>query len=218
MHVLVGVSMLSLLSAGPVGSVATGPINPDPSDAVHEWPAIKQGVWSIEGTLAGKGRKKKKWKSTTKRCDDATSLFQGYWGRGKADKDSCLFQSTKLSASRFQIFGECLGEQNEVVKSQSVVTTKGKNAFQMEVKFQEGKLSAKAKETAHWVAACSDAETAAAKTDADPAAASAKTQPSAMPADQEETAAKGTTDKGTTDKGTDQKTPAAAPAQATDNP
>jgi hypothetical protein len=199
MHILVGVSLLSLLSAGPVGSVATGPINPDESDAVHEWPAVKQGVWSIEGTLVSKGKRKKKWKATTKRCDDATTLFQGYWGRGKADKDSCLFQSTKLSSSKFQVIGECLVEQNQVVKSETTVTTKGKNAFQMEVKFQEGKVAAKAKETAHWVSACSDAETTAAKAAAAEATANAKTQPPAA-------------DKTTADN----KTPApAAPAEAT---
>jgi hypothetical protein len=130
---------------------------PDESDAVHEWPAVKQGVWSIEGTLMSK-RKKHKWKATIRRCDDAATLFQGYWGRGKADKDSCLFQSTKVSSSKFEIIGECLVEQYDVVKSESVVTTNGQDNFEMEVKFHQGKVDAKAKEIGHWVSACTEAE------------------------------------------------------------
>ena len=158
MHILVGLSLLSALTAGPVGTVPTGPINPDESDAIHEWPAVKQGVWSIEGTLVSKGKKTRKWKSTTKRCEDPTTLFQGYWGRGKAEKNDCLFQSTKVSSSKFEIVGECLVEQNEVVKSESIVTTRGQDAFEMQVKFQDGKTDAKATETAHWVSACSEAD------------------------------------------------------------
>jgi len=134
---------------------------PAESDAIHDWPSIKQGVWSIEGTLLGK--KKKKWKATTRRCEDATTLFQGYWGRGKAnEKNDCLFQSTKLAGSKYSIVGECLVEQNDVDKSESTVTKKGDGAFEMEVKFQTGKLSAKAKEVGHWVSACTEAEKAAA--------------------------------------------------------
>ena len=54
MHTLIGVSLVSLLlSAGP-GVPPTGPITPDETDQVHEWPAVKQGVWSIEGTLKPK--------------------------------------------------------------------------------------------------------------------------------------------------------------------
>ena len=103
MHTLIGVSLVSvLLSAGP-GVPPTGPITPDETDQVHEWPAVKQGVWSIEGMLKPKKGKPKKWKVTAKRCDDAAQLFQGYWGRGKADKDSCLFQSTKVSNSKYEI-------------------------------------------------------------------------------------------------------------------
>ena len=84
MHTLIGVSLVSvLLSAGP-GVPPTGPITPDETDQVHEWPAVKQGVWSIEGMLKPKKGKPKKWKATAKRCDDAAQLFQGYWGRGKA--------------------------------------------------------------------------------------------------------------------------------------
>ena len=166
MYTLIGVSLVSLLTAGN----PTGPIMPADSDAIHDWPAIKQGVWSIEGTLKGKG-KKKKWKSTTRRCDDASTLFQGYWGRGKADKNDCLFQSTKISGSKFEIVGECLVEQNDVVKSESTVTMKGDAFFEMEVHFQQGKVSAKAKETGHWLSACTDAE----KTAVAPPAASATT-------------------------------------------
>jgi hypothetical protein len=157
MYTLIGVSLVSLLAAGN----PTGPIMPADSDAIHDWPAVKQGVWSIEGTLVQKG-KKKKWKATTRRCDDASTLFQGYWGRGKAEKNDCLFQSTKLAGSKFEIIGECLVEQNDVVKSESTVTMKGDSAFQMEVHFQQGKVSAKAKETGRWVSACTDAEKAAA--------------------------------------------------------
>jgi len=149
--------LVSLLVAGS----PTGPIMPAESDAIHDWPAIKQGVWAIEGTLLG--RKRKKWKATTRRCDDATTLFQGYWGRGKAnEKNDCLFQSTKISGAKYEIVGECLVDQNDVVKSESKVTMRGDGAFQMEVKFQTGKIKAKAKETGHWIAACTDAEKAAA--------------------------------------------------------
>lgn len=157
MYTLIGVSLVSLLTAG----TPTGPIMPADSDAIHDWPAVKQGVWSIEGTLKGKG-KKKKWKATTRRCDDASTLFQGYWGRGKADKNDCLFQSTKLSGSKFEIVGECLVEQNDVVKSESTVTMNGDASFEMEVHFQQGKVSAKAKETGRWLSECTDAEKAAA--------------------------------------------------------
>ena len=74
MHTLIGVSLVSLLlSAGP-GVPPTGPITPDETDQVHEWPAVKQGVWSIEGTLKPKKGKAKKWKATTKRCEDPATL------------------------------------------------------------------------------------------------------------------------------------------------
>jgi hypothetical protein len=164
MHILVGFSLLSFLLSGP----PTGPIMPDESDAIHEWPALKQGVWAIEGTVKSKGRKTRKWKATTKRCEDSTSLFQGYWGRGKADKNSCLFQSTKVSSSKFEVVGECLVEQYDVVKSESVVTTKGHDAFEMEVKFQSGKVGSTAKETGHWVSACTEADKAPAEKPAAP--------------------------------------------------
>ena len=108
-----------------------------------------------------------------RRCDDATTLFQGYWGHGKADKDSCLFQSTKVSSSKFEIVGECLVEQYDVVKSESVVTTKGQNAFEMQVHYQHGKVDAKATEVGHWVSACTEAEKAAASASAPTATASA---------------------------------------------
>jgi hypothetical protein len=157
MYTLIGVSLVSLLAA----ANPTGPIMPAESDAIHEWPAIKQGVWAIEGTLIQKGHKKK-WKAKTRKCDDASTLFQGYWGHGKADKNDCLFQSTKLSGSKYEIVGECLVEQNDVVKSESVVTVKGDQSFEMQVRFQHGKVDAKAKETGHWLSACSDAEKAAA--------------------------------------------------------
>jgi hypothetical protein len=176
MYTLIGAALVSLLVAG----TPTGPIMPAESDAIHDWPAVKQGVWSIEGTL--KGKKRKKWKATTRRCGDATTLFQGYWGRGKADeKNDCLFQSTKLSESRFEIVGECLVDQNDVVKSQSLVTMKGAGAFQMEVKFQTGKVTSKAKETGRWIAACTDAEKAAAESapNASSTTASAPSAPTA---------------------------------------
>lgn len=158
MHTLIGVTLVSvLLSAGP-GVPPTGPITPDETDQVHEWPAVKQGVWSIEGTLKPKKGKAKKWKATAKRCDDAVQLFQGYWGRGKADKDSCLFQSTKVSNSKYEIVGECLVEQYDVVKSESTVTTKGQDSFEMSVHFSAGKIDAKATEKGHWVSECSQAD------------------------------------------------------------
>jgi len=158
MHTLIGVSLVSvLLSAGP-GVPPTGPITPDETDQVHEWPAVKQGVWSIEGALKPKKGKAKKWKATAKRCDDAAQLFQGYWGRGKADKDSCLFQSTKVSNSKYEIVGECLVEQYDVVKSESTVTTKGQDEFEMSVHFSAGKVDAKAVEKGHWVSECSQAD------------------------------------------------------------
>ncbi len=160
MHTLIGVSLVSLLlSAGP-GVPPTGPITPDETDQVHEWPAVKQGVWSIEGTLKHKKGKAKKWKSTMKRCDDPAILFQGYWGRGRADKDSCLFQSTKVSSSKFEIVGECLVDQYDVVKSESTVTTKGQDSFEMQVHFSAGKIDAKATEKGHWVSACTEADKA----------------------------------------------------------
>ena len=159
MLTLIGVSLASLLVAVP--TTPTGPIMPDESDAVHEWPAVKQGVWAIEGTVMSK-RKKRKWKATIRRCDDPAVLFQGYWGRGKADKDSCLFQSTKVSSSKFEIIGECLVEQYDVVKSESTVTTKGQDHFEMEVSFHQGKVDAKAKEVGQWVSACTEAEKTAA--------------------------------------------------------
>ena len=158
MHTLIGVSLVSvLLSAGP-GVPPTGPITPDETDQVHEWPAVKQGVWTIEGTLKPKKGKPKKWKATAKRCDDAAQLFQGYWGRGKADKDSCLFQSTKVSNGKYEIVGECLVEQYDVVKSESTVTTKGQDEFEMSVHFSAGKVDAKAVEKGHWVSECSQAD------------------------------------------------------------
>jgi hypothetical protein len=158
MHTLIGVSLVSvLLSAGP-GVPPTGPITPDETDQVHEWPAVKQGVWSIEGTLKPKKGKAKKWKATAKRCDDAAQLFQGYWGRGRADKDSCLFQSTKVSNGKYEIVGECLVEQYDVVKSESTVTTKGQDEFEMQVHFSAGKVDAKANEKGHWVSECSQAD------------------------------------------------------------
>jgi hypothetical protein len=158
MHTLIGVSLVSvLLSAGP-GVPPTGPITPDETDQVHEWPAVKQGVWSIEGTLKPKKGKAKKWKATAKRCDDAAQLFQGYWGRGRADKDSCLFQSTKVSSGKYEIVGECLVEQYDVVKSESTVTTKGQDEFEMMVHFSAGKVDAKAMEKGHWVSECSQAD------------------------------------------------------------
>ncbi len=54
MHTLIGVSLVSLfcLAAGP-GVPPTGPITPDETDQIHEWPAVKQGVWSIEGIAEG---------------------------------------------------------------------------------------------------------------------------------------------------------------------
>ena len=159
MYILIGVSLVCLLAA----ANPTGPSLTAESDATADWPTVKGGVWSIEGTLMQKGKKKKKWKATTRRCDDASTLFQGYWGRGKAEKDDCLFQSTKLSGSKFEIVGECLAEQNSFVKSESTVKMKGDASFEMEVRFQQGKVSAKAKETGRWVSACADsAETAAA--------------------------------------------------------
>jgi hypothetical protein len=172
MHTLIGVSLVSLLVSAGAGVPPTGPITPDETDQVHEWPAVKQGVWSIEGTLKPKRGKAKKWKSTTKRCDDAATLFQGYWGRGKADKDSCLFQSTKISGSKYEIVGECLVEQYDVVKSESVVTTKGQDSFEMKVSFQHGKVDAKATEVGHWVSACTEADKAAAAAAAPTATAS----------------------------------------------
>jgi hypothetical protein len=181
MHTLIGVSLVSvLLSAGP-GVPPTGPITPDETDQVHEWPAVKQGVWSIEGTLKPKKGKAKKWKVTAKRCDDAVQLFQGYWGRGKADKDSCLFQSTKLSSSKYEIVGECLVEQYDVVKSESTVTTKGQDAFEMSVHFSAGKVDAKATEKGHWVSECSqaDKDKAAASTTASSSGGGSKPEASA---------------------------------------
>lgn len=158
MHTLIGVTLVSvLLSAGP-GVPPTGPITPDETDQVHEWPAVKQGVWSIEGTLKPKKGRAKKWKATAKRCDDAAQLFQGYWGRGRADKDSCLFQSTKVSNSKYEIVGECLVEQYDVVKSETTVTTRGQDAFEMQVHFSAGKVDAKATEKGHWVSECSQAD------------------------------------------------------------
>ena len=157
MHTLIGVSLVSLLAAG----TPTGPIMPAESDAVLDWPVVKQGVWSIEGTLKQKGRKKK-WKATTRRCDDASTLFQGYWGHGKAEKNDCLFQSTKLSSSKFEIVGECLVDQNDVVKSESTVTMKGETAFTMEVHFEQGKVAAVARETGRWISACAEGDKAAA--------------------------------------------------------
>jgi Protein of unknown function (DUF3617) len=158
MYTLIGVSLVSLLAAGN----PTGPSLTAESDATADWPTVKEGVWSIEGALMQKGKRTKKWKATTRRCDDASTLFQGYWGHGKAEKDDCLFQSTKLSGSKFEIVGECLAEQNGFVKSESKVTMKGDASFEMEVRFQQGKVSAKAKETGRWVSACTDPETAAA--------------------------------------------------------
>jgi hypothetical protein len=169
MYTVIGVSLVSLLAAGN----PTGPIMPAESDAVHDWPAVKQGIWAIEGTLRQTG-KKKKWKATTRRCGDASTLFQGYWGHGKAEKNDCLFQSTKLSGSKFEIVGECLVDQNDVVKSESTVTMKGDTAFTMEVHFEQGKIAAVAKETGRWISACSETDqTAAAPAPARAAAAAA---------------------------------------------
>jgi hypothetical protein len=162
MHTLIGVSLVSLLLSAGQGVAPTGPITPDETDQVHEWPAVKQGVWSIEGSLKAKKGKAKKWKATIKHCDDPSALFQGYWGRGKADKDSCLFQSTKVSNSKYEIVGECLVEQYDVVKSESTVTTRGQDAFEMQVHFSAGKVDAKATEKGHWVSGCTDTEKAAA--------------------------------------------------------
>jgi Protein of unknown function (DUF3617) len=173
MYTLIGFSLISLLAAG----TPTGPIMPAESDAIHDWPAVKQGVWVIEGTMTQKG-KKKKWKSTTRHCDDPSTLFQGYWGRGKADKNDCLFQSTKVSGSKYEIVGECLVEQNDVVKSESVVIMKGQESFEMDVKFQQGKTGAKAKETGHWVSACRESEKSAATPAPGASNATAATTPS----------------------------------------
>ena len=178
MYTLIGVSLVSLLAAGN----PTGPRPAAESDATADWPTVKGGVWSIEGTLMQKGKKKKKWKATTRRCDDASTLFQGYWGRGKAGKDDCLFQSTKLSGSKFEIVGECLAEQNGFVKSESKVTMKGDGSFQMEVRFQQGKVSAKAKETGRWVSACADSAETAAAADGTGEAAATVTSSDAPPA------------------------------------
>jgi hypothetical protein len=58
--------------------------------------------------------------------------------------------------------GECLVEQYDVVKSESTVTTKGQDSFEMQVHFSAGKVDAKASETGHWVSACPEADKAAA--------------------------------------------------------
>jgi len=157
MYALIGLSLVSLLAGGD----PTVSMIPAEAEASQDWPAIKRGIWSIEGTLMHRGNKKKKWKASTRRCDDAATLFQGYWGRGKAEKNDCLFQSTRLSGSRFEIVGECLVEQNDVARSESTVVMKGDTSFQMKVRFQQGKVSAQATETGRWVSACTDADRAA---------------------------------------------------------
>ena len=156
MYTVIGVSLVSLLAA----RNPTGASNPAVSDPTNEWPAVKQGVWSIEGTLIQK-RQKRRWKATTRRCDDASTLFQDYWGRGKAEKDDCLFQSTKMSPSRFEIVGECLVDKTEI-KSESTVIVKGDTSFKMQVRFQHGKVTARAKETGRWLSACRDSQKEAA--------------------------------------------------------
>ena len=154
MNTLVGLGLLSLLVVEPL----RGPDKPADPVAPQEWPPVRHGIWAVEGKYAKPGGKVARWKEKTSQCTDPSALFQGYWGRGIVEAGGCRFQSKKLSDTQFTVVAECMVRRVGVARSESTVTLKNAEAFDMNIVLREGKKISKVSQSGRWLSNCSNVD------------------------------------------------------------
>jgi hypothetical protein len=118
------------------------------------WPPVKPGVWHLTGKRTTSKGKPKSWDDKRTFCQDSGWIFRDYWGDGKIDLAGCRWQSDKVGPNTFKVVTECRIRGVASSKSESTVTVRGDDSFEMETRLVEGRRSYSSSQTGRWLSSC----------------------------------------------------------------